>query len=455
MRESSPGWCGVREKGRGVGVDDGQGYRPGPLVWPRLDGRAPTLRAHDPTTPRKGETVDLQRLRIVYVDHCARLSGAELALARLVGALRDSVDPYVLLGEDGPLVAMLREAGATVEVLPFDRAGRELERGRVTAARVPVGSLVASTRYVSRLARRIRHLAPDLVHTNSLKAGVSGSLAARRARVPAVWHVHDRLAGDYLPPSAARLLRAMLGRLPAAVVANSAATRATLGPLGRRGLVIRVIGNVIAPADESRDAAADDSTRRPASPHPLRVGIVGRIAPWKGQDRFLEAFAKAFAGGPQTATVVGAPLFGPGEDDFSARLARLAGRLGIAGRVEFRGFRDDVGAELARLDVLVHASVTPEPFGQVIVEGMATGVPVIATAAGGPLELIDDGVDGILVPPGDTDAMAAALDRLDRDPELRARLGRAGRVRAAAFAPARIASEWLDLYREVLAARRR
>ena len=109
---------------------------------------------------------------------------------------------------------------------------------------------------------------------------------------------------------------------------------------------------------------------------PLTFGMVGRIAPWKGQDVFLGAFAHAFGQGDERAVIVGGALFG--EDDCARELSRLADALGVGNRVEFRGHRPNVWDELSRIDVLVHASVTPEPFGQVIIEGMAAGVPVIA-----------------------------------------------------------------------------
>jgi glycosyltransferase involved in cell wall biosynthesis len=178
--------------------------------------------------------------------------------------------------------------------------------------------------------------------------------------------------------------------------------------------------------------------------------MVGRLAPWKGQDVFLAAFARSFpAGGVERAVLVGAPLFG--EEGYEADLHRLAAELGIADRLEMTGFRDDVSAELARLDVLVHASVIPEPFGQAVVEGMAAGLPVIATEAGGPAEVITNGVDGLLVPPDDRAALAAALRRLSNDPDLRARLGAAARQRARAYGPMPVAEKVIAFYGQVLA----
>ena len=145
-------------------------------------------------------------------------------------------------------------------------------------------------------------------------------------------------------------------------------------------------------------------------------------------------------------------MFGAAEVRYGDELRELATRLGIAERVEFRGFQEDIWAELDLMDILVHASVTPEPFGQVIVEAMLAGVPVIAVAGGGPSEIVTDGVDGLLYPAGDVDALAQDLRRLRDDPNLRARLSDAARVRAERFSPQAAAGSVMALYRRVLAA---
>jgi glycosyltransferase involved in cell wall biosynthesis len=279
------------------------------------------------------------------------------------------------------------------------------------------------------------------VHANSLKAGLYGTTAARLCGIPAVWHVHDRIASDYLPPKMVSAVRAAARSMPTAVIANSNATRATL-PVAKRCFVVP---NAVEAVTSLRDR---DESR------PYTVGMLGRVAPWKGQHVFVKAFAKAFPDGPERATVVGAPLFGSDEEAYLERVRALGERLGLNGRLVFAGFRDDVQAELASLDVLVHASITPEPFGQVIVEGMAAGLPVVATAAGGPCELIEDGVDGFLVPPNDTDALAETLIRLSTDPALRTRVGEAARGKALQFAPEQVSLEVVAVYSEVLSERR-
>lgn len=395
--------------------------------WDRV--AATNLEVYERARGRSGS----RPLRVVYLDHCAQLSGGELALLRLLPWL-DGVEPHVLLGEEGPLVPRLLAAGISTEVLPLAAAARDLRRDSVRPGALPLAEAWGSVVYAVRLAWRLRRLKPDLVHTNSLKAAIYGAVAAKLARVPVVWHVRDMIAEPYLPPFAIRLVR-RLTRSVDLVLANSHATLASLGHLGRPGSVV--------PSAVVYDPSVAVGTQTP-EPNGVRIGMVGRIAPWKGQDVFLRAFARAFPDGAETAAIIGAPLFG--EDEYDRSLRSLAIELAIGDRVEFTGFREDVGAELARFTALVHASVTPEPFGQVIVEGMSAGLPVIAAAAGGPVEIVEDGRSGLLFPPGDVDALAELLRRVVGDPELRQRLGRAARERAKAFAPDAVAQRVLEGY---------
>jgi glycosyltransferase involved in cell wall biosynthesis len=175
------------------------------------------------------------------------------------------------------------------------------------------------------------------------------------------------------------------------------------------------------------------------------------LAPWKGQDFFLRAFAQAFPDSQERAVVVGGALFG--EDDYAQTLPELARTLGIAERVDLRGHRTDVWDELSRLDVLVHASVTPEPFGQVVLEGMAAGVPVIAANAGGPAEMLEHDVTGVLYEPMQVAELAGAMQRM-RDPQLRDRLSAAARDGLAPYTPATVARQLQNLYAAVVARRR-
>jgi glycosyltransferase involved in cell wall biosynthesis len=355
---------------------------------------------------------------VVFVDHVAELSGGERSLLEVVTHL-DGCRPVVLLAADGPLAAALRDGGIEVEVVPLDpdTAGARRDRGLRSAA--PAGRLMGWGR---RLGRRLDELGASVVVANSMKAGVALTLA--RPSIRFVWAVRDRIRPDYLGRGALLVARAALAVGPDVVVANSRTTAATCP---RRRPVVVIPPSVTPPRC------------RPGTPdEPFRAAVVGRLAPWKGQDHALAAFADAFPGGPETLVFVGGPLFG--EEAFAAELRARATTLG--GRVTFTGHVADVAGALDGVHALVHASRLPEPFGRSVVEGMGAGLAVVAMAAGGPAEVVTDGVDGLLVGPDDRPALTAALRRLAADPDLRAALGAAGRRTAAAYAPDRLADRW-------------
>jgi glycosyltransferase involved in cell wall biosynthesis len=408
------------------------------MVLSACGGQLTRGRSTSPSTAADG-TSD-PHLDVVYLDHCAQLSGGEIALARLVASLRGPrLSCEVVLGEHGLLEDLLA-GSATVSVVALPASTGHLRRDMVSPG-TPMRRVVWDTAtYVVRLAAILRRRSPDLVVTNSLKAALYGGVASRLARVPVVWHLRDRIAPDYLPRSAVVLVRLAARVLPRGIVANSRSTLATLRlpSGGRRPAFTAAVG----------DPFARSHTPPSRGDGPLVVGMVGRLAPWKGQEIFLHAFARAFPSGPQRAIVVGGALFD--EDAYAAYLPALAAELGLEERVEFAGHVVDVDSYYERMDVLVHASTVPEPFGQVIVEGMAAGIPVVAAAAGGPTEIVTDGVDGILYPPSDVDALAEVLRRLANDRDLRERIGRAAWVASGRFAPAVIARETESFYRSVV-----
>src|SRR6185312_485761 len=161
---------------------------------------------------------------------------------------------------------------------------------------------------------------------------------------------------------------------------------------------------------------------------PIRIGLVGRICSWKGQHIFLRAAARVHKQYPYAEfVIIGSALFD--EQKYEQELHQLTNELAINSVVHFAGFRTDVQAAIAELDVLVHASTIGEPFGQVIIEGMAAGKPVVATNGGGVPEIVQDDDTGILVPMGNADPMADAICRLLANPTLAKEMGRRGRQR--------------------------
>ncbi|HZK82002.1 MAG TPA: glycosyltransferase family 4 protein, partial [Humisphaera sp.] len=184
------------------------------------------------------------------------------------------------------------------------------------------------------------------------------------------------------------------------------------------------------------DMNSDDGP--PVSALPARgelqatIGLVGRISPWKGQHIFLRAAVLVRERYPRARfQIVGAALFS--EHDFEREIHALADSLGVADAVEFTGFREDVGDLIAAMDVLVHASTIGEPFGQVVIEGMAAGKPIVATNGGGIPEIVQDGVTGLLVPMGDAAQMADAVCQLLADPVKSQEMGQLGRRRVMKY----------------------
>jgi len=162
----------------------------------------------------------------------------------------------------------------------------------------------------------------------------------------------------------------------------------------------------------------------------FRIGLIGRISPWKGQHVFIQAAAQVTRRFPGAKfLIIGAALFG--EDEYEREVRQLARQLGLENVVQFTGFCTDVKQAISELDLVVHASTKGEPFGQVIVEGMAAGKPVVATNGGGVPEIVQDGMTGILVPMGDVPAMAEAICRICADPVSARIMGSNGKKRIA------------------------
>jgi glycosyltransferase involved in cell wall biosynthesis len=265
-----------------------------------------------------------------------------------------------------------------------------------------------------------------------------------------IWHVHEYISRR---PLTSTLLGRYAGRC-AAIVANSqsvaADARAALG-----GREVRVIPNAVDLDTFSPEGAAADldalSGLAPAPAGTVRVGLVATFARWKGHAVFLRAIAdEAAAGVPLRAYVIGGPVYDThGSQHSREELAALARDLRIADRVGFTSFVDAPAPALRALDIVVHASTDPEPFGMVIAEAMACGRALVTSATGGAAELVRDGVDAVVHRPGDSVDLAACIARLAADPALRRRLGEQARVVAVErFDSRRLAARFAELYEE-------
>jgi glycosyltransferase involved in cell wall biosynthesis len=282
----------------------------------------------------------------------------------------------------------------------------------------------------------------DIVHSNALKMHLLSALTVRRRRL-LVWHLRDLLATPYMSETSATLVRSLARIVPDVTICVSAATRHAFNgnANGRASHATYTIFDGVPPDADERYVAE-------AKVRPRRVLMLGRIAEWKGQHVFIRAAERLCAAGHDEEFVIAGGATNPADAAYEALIRRMVEERRLSGRVVFAGVVEDVADLLRSTDVLVHCSTSPEPFGLVILEAMGFGVPVIAANAGGPAEIIRDGIDGRLYPPGDDQTLAAILHELLQNSVARQELGDNGlRVVHDRFALSRTADELTELYR--------
>lgn len=367
----------------------------------------------------------MKRIKVAYLDHAADVGGgAEEALVDLLRFVdRSRVEPLLIVAERTDWLRGVDLDGIEIVRL-FSESEELLERSRDTLGQVRsnLRSLRASVAPVRRLARVLRQHGVDIVHTNSLKTHVLGGLAARLARKPLVWDVRD-----ILDPGPARNLLVRLARLTRPhIVAMSAAVARFLEPVGCRTAVVH--GGRSPDHFVKADPSPELRSELGLTEDDEVIIVIARLTPWKGHMVLLDAFRAVHAERPQARLlVVGAPTFW--EETYLHELQARAEELGCGKAVRWLGFRDDIPQLLALTNLMVLPSFN-EPFGIVIVEAMVAGKPVIVCDSGGPPEIVEDGVTGLVVPTQKVGPLADAMAALLGDRERARLMGEAGRQRA-------------------------
>ena len=359
------------------------------------------------------------------------LGGGERSLLDL--AVRMSRDPasgyrpWVLLPDrKGPLGGLLEDAGVETRVVPMPGRLQRISRGEPwLAARHAVLSAPEVIRYLWKLHFLWWRRGTALIHSNGLKCHFVAVAAGRSAGIPVLMHLRD-----IYPPGPVRNALAAAAALPGVrMVANSTATAAAFPSADPEVVHNGIDPDVFAPGRSERFREA--LGLEPGVPV---VGILGILARWKGQLEFLRMARKLLDRGVKAGFVVaGAEIYDTDTDrGYGESLRRECERLGLDGKVHFSGFEERPELALRAMDVAVHASVRPEPFGRTVIEAMGCGLPVVAARDGGVPDIVVDGGTGILYPPGDVDAMTDGVAALVSDPGLRERYGKAGRERVEA-----------------------
>lgn len=334
--------------------------------------------------------------RPLFVSHSAAVSGAERVLFDLTPAF-PGAGAFVF--EAGELSRALAARGLdpVVSSRGARLAGAKRDAGLATMARSAL-TFGAVARDIARAAQGY-----DLLYANSQKAFTACALARPLARRPIVWHLHDILSRAHFGAAQIALQIGLANRAAEGVIAPSQAVAEAFVAAGGKEKLVRVVANGVAPAPQTTPRSQlRAALGLPAGP---LVGVFSRLSPWKGQDVALRALEST--PGAQIL-LAGAALFGP-EADYEQKLRAQAAQPALAGRVHFLGQRGDVPDLMRAVDVVVHPSVDPEPFGLTLVEAMLAQTPVFASANGAAPEVLDNGACGLLLTPGDASALAQAL----------------------------------------------
>lgn len=380
-------------------------------------------------------------LRVLYASHTARVSGAEWWLLDTLGALPDTVEPVVAT-PPGRLEELVHELGIRTVAIAGTDGSLRLNPVHTSRALAELGCSGLQ------LARWTRRLRADIVHSNSIRIAVSAVAARKLIAAPLLAHVHESLPRGRVADATLRFIsRSDL------VLVNSEFTRERFlraAPRSDPSVLYNAVDlERFDPAKLGRDEARAEFG---LSERTRALGMVAQITPWKGQEEAIRMTSRLRERGIDVQLLLaGTPVFVSRSTRYDNRaydrgLHALVGELGVADRVHFLGERGDVPRVLRALDMLLVPS-WEEPFGRAVVEAMVMGVPVAATSAGGPPELVRDGEDGLLLPPRRPDAWAEALEPVLRDgPRLRA-MGAAAEARARhEFGLERITGQLVDDY---------
>jgi glycosyltransferase involved in cell wall biosynthesis len=364
-------------------------------------------------------------MKILFYNHTGQASGAERLLLMILGRRdRDNFEPIVVCPESGALRTMVADLGIPVETV-LGLAARFTWRLDHLARYCK-----SFLQVMGHLRSRVSSIKPDLIHANSIRAGIVATAATFGLATPVVWHLHDLMPRHPLS-TLIRILASLSGRTRMIAVSDAVARNFRGRFSYFMGTRVEVILNAIDlekfQLNETAQLAIRDEFG--LSTDNFVLGIIGQLTPRKGQLELINAFAQAEVA-RATLLIVGAPLFNR-DSDYALRLTQQAKALGIADRVQMLGSRSDISAIMRALDLLVVNS-SAEPFGLVILEAMACGIPVLAVAVDGIPEIIQHGTNGWLVPRRDHRILAESITYLSRNAELRSRLAANGKQHVAA-----------------------
>jgi len=374
------------------------------------------------------------------------LGGAEQSLLEMLSILKldPELDVYVLAPKaDGPLIIKLKELGIRIEILEIPKLILQTSRlNPFKTILLLLAAIPGSFIYFARLRAHFAREQPQLIHSTGIKCHLMLGIISRFLKVNIVWHLRDILV-----PGITKNLFLMLHNPTIHCIANSKATAESIG------LNATVLYNGISTDTYKRTTDRIFSDKYPKIDKPFIIGIIGVLAEWKGQKDFLEMAKHLAPEYPHICfVIIGDTIYDTiGDRNYKRELMEISESTELSGRIYFAGFQKDSVAAINSCDLIVHASRKAEPFGRVIVEAMSCTIPVIASAAGGVLEIISDTKDGLLFSPGDIHEMSRRVELLVTHPQIREQLRINGRKRVVEhFSDKKQQNHLREIYKSVL-----
>jgi glycosyltransferase involved in cell wall biosynthesis len=366
-------------------------------------------------------------MRIIYLNHSGKVSGGEISLLTFFKGLkgRKEIEPVLVCPTEGTLKKKAQGMGLpVVDLEPF-------EAGFTRNPLSFLGYGVKLLRTARRFASIVKQSNANLIDANSVRAGLVASISTLFHKIPILVHVRDCVPRNRI----GILTRRIIAGRASKIIANSSYVA---HHFALNSSMLRKIDVVYNPLDlpsfdpQKVDGSQFKKTFRVNGSYPL-LGAVGQISPWKGLAYIIRAMSKVLSSFPEARLlVVGEPKF----DTVSARydnvayfkeLKSLVEKLNLKKEVIFTGERSDIPGVMKAIDLLILAS-WEEPFGRTLIEAMAMEKPVISTNVGGPTEILEDGVTGILLPPKNPQVIARTVIELASDRKKSEEMGRKGRA---------------------------
>jgi glycosyltransferase involved in cell wall biosynthesis len=392
-------------------------------------------------------------MKILFLNHTGRVSGAERVLLTILENLdRNRFELVVSCPEETELARLVHERD--VPVVPFPHLEARFTWNPVLFIRY----LVSYWRAIREFRKSPALRTADIIHANNLRAGLLASFAAIGTRIPVIWHLHDILKTH---PISTVIRCIAVSMTTVSVISVSQATangfRGRLFATAQSPILTTVLYNSVDGKRFRPDLVERQRIRQTLGLKDSQFvfAMVGQLTPRKGQMETIRAFSTVSKTiSHALLLIIGAPLFND-DQRYANLLHSTVEKLGLTGRVLFLGQRSDISALLNAADGVVINSKR-EPFGLIVLEALAAGKPVIAARVDGIPELVDNEITGLLVPAGDHHALASALCRLSRDPQLCAALSSNGQqlVRNG-FTHASYIESLEEFYRRVMRPSRR